>query len=164
LRILSLTAILTLAVDQASKLAVLYGADLLGRGAIDVLPPLLNFRLAWNRGVNFGLFSNDADVMRWILIAVALVISAFVARWVSRLPGVWAGVFGGLVIGGALGNALDRVLYGAVADFLNMACCGIRNPYAFNVADVAIFAGVFGLVLFTGENRKQKAANGDEGT
>ena len=44
-------------------------------------------------------------------------------------------------VGGALGNAWDRLQYGAVADFLNMSCCGIDNPYAFNIADVAIFAG-----------------------
>ncbi len=50
---------------------------------------------------------------------------------------------------------VDRVLYGAVADFLNMSCCGIENPYAFNVADIAIFAGAFGLVLFTRETKPE---------
>jgi signal peptidase II len=59
-------------------------------------------------------------------------------------------VSAGLLIGGALGNVVDRVLYGAVADFLNMSCCGIDNPFAFNVADVAIFVGAIGLVLFAG--------------
>ncbi len=54
----------------------------------------------------------------------------------------------GLLVGGALGNALDRVLHGAVADFLNMSCCGIRNPYAFNLADVGIFAGAIALVIW----------------
>ncbi|MDO9527193.1 MAG: signal peptidase II, partial [Gemmobacter sp.] len=38
----------------------------------------------------------------------------------------------------------------AVADFLNMSCCGVNNPYAFNVADITIFAGAIGLVLFAG--------------
>jgi signal peptidase II len=38
-----------------------------------------------------------------------------------------------------------------VADFLNMSCCGIENPFAFNVADIAIFAGALGLVLFAGK-------------
>ncbi len=47
-------------------------------------------------------------------------------------------------------NVIDRIVYGAVADFLNMSCCGIENPYAFNVADISIFAGAFGLILFTG--------------
>jgi signal peptidase II len=54
----------------------------------------------------------------------------------------------GLLVGGALGNALDRVIYGAVVDFLNMSCCGINNPYAFNVADIFIFVGAIGLAIF----------------
>jgi signal peptidase II len=41
-----------------------------------------------------------------------------------------------------------------VADFLNMSCCGIENPYAFNVADIAIFAGALGLVIFAGGQAK----------
>jgi len=56
----------------------------------------------------------------------------------------------GLLIGGAAGNVIDRLVYGAVADFLNVTCCGIDNPFAFNVADISIFAGAFGLILFTG--------------
>jgi signal peptidase II len=52
------------------------------------------------------------------------------------------------VIGGALGNVYDRVAYGYVLDFLNMSCCGIRNPFVFNVADVFIFAGAAGLIFF----------------
>jgi signal peptidase II len=55
---------------------------------------------------------------------------------------------GGSVIGGALANALDRVLVGAVVDFLNMSCCGIANPFAFNLADVGIVAGAIGLLIF----------------
>jgi signal peptidase II len=56
-----------------------------------------------------------------------------------------------LLVGGAIGNVIDRIAYGAVADFLNMSCCGFENPYAFNVADIAIFAGAFGLVVFSGK-------------
>lgn len=114
-----------------------------------MLPPWLNLRMAWNRGVNFGMLS-DFD-LRWVLIGVALLISAFVLVWMRRDGGSRiAHVSAGLLIGGALGNVVDRVLYGAVADFLNMSCCGIENPYAFNVADIAVFAGAIGLVLFSG--------------
>jgi signal peptidase II len=66
-----------------------------------------------------------------------------------RERGNWkAELAGGLLVGGALGNIVDRIAYGAVADFLNMSCCGIENPYAFNVADIAIFGGALGLVVF----------------
>lgn len=64
----------------------------------------------------------------------------------------------GVLVGGALGNVIDRILHGAVADFLNMSCCGFTNPYAFNIADIAIFVGAVGLVVFTEEPRKKKAS------
>jgi signal peptidase II len=152
MRLTAAVALATFVIDQASKLAVVHGLNLIERGEIEVLPPFLVFRMAWNRGVNFGLFAHDADVMRWVLIAVALAISAWVWIWVHREGGSRLTlVSAGLLVGGALGNVVDRVAYGAVADFLNMSCCGIENPYAFNVADISIFAGAIGLVLFTGK-------------
>ncbi|WP_225026213.1 signal peptidase II [Xinfangfangia pollutisoli] len=151
MRIALLAAALTLAADQVSKVLIVHGLDLRNRGEIDVLPPFLNFRMAWNRGINFGLFTGEGDLTRWLLIAVALVISAWVWLWVRRTtPSALVQVSAGILIGGALGNVIDRLAYGAVADFLNMSCCGIENPFAFNIADIAIFAGAFGLVLFAG--------------
>lgn len=151
MRLATIIAGATFALDQLSKLAVVRGLDLMNRGEIDVFPPYLVFRMAWNRGINFGMFANDADLVRWVLIVVSVVIATWVWVWVRRdAPGRWAQVSAGLLMGGAMGNVIDRLFYGAVADFLNMSCCGIENPYAFNVADIAIFAGAFGLVLFTG--------------
>jgi signal peptidase II len=124
-------------------------------GSLDVFPPFLNFRMAWNTGINFGLLSNNADAARWILIALALLIAGFVYVWVLRdRPGRIGLISAGLLIGGALGNVVDRLLYGAVADFLNMSCCGINNPYAFNIADVAIFAGALGLAFWGGAKKQ----------
>jgi signal peptidase II len=141
--------------DQLLKLAVVHGLNLIERGEIDVFPPYLVFRMAWNRGINFGLFSGDSDITRWVLIAIALAISAWVVWWMQTERGNWkAEVSGGLLVGGALGNVIDRIVYGAVADFLNMSCCGIENPYAFNVADISIFVGAIGLVIFAGNPPK----------
>lgn len=157
MRALVPAAIATFLVDQASKLGVIHLLDLRNRGEMDVIDPLLNFRWAENRGVNFGLFSHDAEFMRWALIALALVISGFVLRWVRKEGfGRWGQISAGLLVGGAMGNVVDRIAYGYVADFLNMSCCGIENPYAFNVADIAIFAGALGLVVFTGQGGKQR--------
>ncbi|WP_095587475.1 signal peptidase II [Actibacterium ureilyticum] len=154
MRLLALTAFLVFVVDQATKYAVVFAMDLQNRLAIDVWPPFLNFRMAWNRGVNFGLFSGQSDAARWVLIGLAFAICAFVLVWVRREP-PRAALFAsaGVLIGGALGNVVDRVLYGAVADFLNMSCCGFHNPYSYNVADIAVFAGAFGLILFSGGNK-----------
>jgi signal peptidase II len=144
-----ITALATFGIDQLSKLGVVHGLDLINRHEIDVLPPFLNLRMAWNYGINFGLLSHGSDIARWGLIVLALAISAWVVWWMRRERGNrWAELSGGLLVGGALGNVIDRIAYGAVADFLNMSCCGIENPYAFNVADIAIFAGALGLVVF----------------
>ncbi len=51
----------------------------------------------------------------------------------------------GLVIGGAVGNAVDRAFYGAVSDFFHFHAFG-WSWYVFNLADVAIVAGVAGLL------------------
>lgn len=150
MRLVVATAAVILALDQASKFLVVHMLDLGARQRIDVLPPWLNLRMAWNSGINFGLFSNSADLMRWALVVLALAIVVWVWTWVAReshnrLVMLSAGV----LIGGAIGNVLDRVFYGAVADFLNMSVPGIDNPYSFNIADIAIFAGAVGLVIFT---------------
>ena len=151
MRILSLTAAVLFVLDQASKYLIVHALDLINRGVIEVAPPYLVFRMAWNRGINFGLFATTADYMPWVLIAIALGISVWVWLWIRREGATpRAQIAGGLLIGGALGNVVDRVLYGAVADFLNMSCCGIDNPYAFNLADISIFAGAIGLILFSG--------------
>lgn len=149
MRALAISALVVFVVDQATKWWVVQALNLKELWAIDVFPPLLNLRMAWNEGINFGLFSAAGDMRRWILITVALIITAGVLYWVRRdRMGTVAQVFAGLLIGGALGNVLDRLIYGAVADFLNMSCCGIRNPYSFNVADIAVFVGAIGLILF----------------
>ncbi|AML50763.1 signal peptidase II [Falsihalocynthiibacter arcticus] len=150
MRILFLFTFFTLLLDQVSKWGVVQVLDLKSVHEIDVLPPFVNFRMAWNDGVNFGL-GGGGHIAKYILIALALGISAWVFVWVWReRPNRIGMASAGLLIGGALGNVIDRVLYGAVADFLNMSCCGFENPYSFNVADIAIFAGAIGLILFTG--------------
>ncbi len=149
MRAFTITAIATFGLDQVLKWLVVQQLNLKDLGEIDVIPTLLNLRMAWNEGINFGLFSSSSDVMRWVLIAVALVISGYVLWWVRKeRAGRWSMISAGLLVGGALGNVVDRLVYGAVADFLNMSCCGFENPYSFNVADIAVFAGALGLVVF----------------
>ena len=148
------TALVVAGLDQLSKLIVVRWMDLKTLGVIEVWPPYISFRMAWNRGVNFGLFSGSSDLTRWLLVAVAVAISAWVIWWIAReRPGLPGQLAAGLLVGGAIGNIADRLTWGAVADFLNMTCCGIANPYAFNIADISIFAGALGLVIFTGREK-----------
>ena len=148
--------LVALLVDQLSKLLVIEVLQLDRIGRIEVLPPYLVFRMGWNRGVNFGLFATGSDVARWALVALAIGVAVYFVQWSwrSRQP-YMVQISVGLLAGGALGNALDRIRFGAVVDFLNMSCCGIYNPYAFNIADIAVFAGVAGVVVFGWKSRER---------
>ncbi|MCA0873597.1 signal peptidase II [Seohaeicola saemankumensis] len=145
-------------VDQVTKYLVVHWMELSRIRAIDVLPPLLNFRYGENTGINFGLFDGGSDAARWVLIGFSLAVCAAVYVWIWRGHSAWRmQLSAGLLIGGALGNVVDRLLYGYVLDFLNMSCCGINNPFVFNVADVFIFAGAAGLILFdSGDTARRK--------
>jgi signal peptidase II len=137
-------ALLTLVLDQASKLYMLFVVDLPVREPIH-LGPFLSLIVVWNRGVSYGLFQQDGDLGRWVLIAVSLVAALGLSLWIRRAPGrVLAGSLG-LIVGGAVGNAVDRVVYGAVFDFIHLHA-GSLSWYVFNVADAAIVAGVVGLL------------------
>ncbi|AXT27997.1 signal peptidase II [Ruegeria sp. AD91A] len=152
-RLLLWAALAAFAIDQISKYLVVHAMRVAEQpGGIDVLPPLLVFKYGENRGINFGLFQGNSEAARWILIGVSVAICVGVLVWLSRAAPSRLMLFcGGLLVGGALANVVDRVLYGYVLDFLNMSCCGINNPFVFNLADVFIFAGAIGLVLFDGK-------------
>lgn len=140
-----LAALAIFALDQITKHIVVVQMNLREVGAIDLFPGL-NLRMAWNTGVNFGLFSDGGDGARWALaigtslVGTALLLGSLFCRTLPSAIGL------GIAAGGAFGNTIDRFNWGAVADFLNVACCGIENPWSFNIADIAIFVG-FGLLL-----------------
>ncbi|MEM1428176.1 MAG: signal peptidase II [Pseudomonadota bacterium] len=152
MRILWIAAAAAFAIDQASKYGVIYGLDLITLRVIEVAPPYLVFVKGLNTGVNFGLFAGGSDALRYGLIALALGLCGVILWWARGFTRRIEFVSAGLLIGGAMGNALDRVFHPGVLDFLNMSCCGIQNPYIFNVADVFIFAGAIGLMLFSGRD------------
>ncbi|WP_348670849.1 signal peptidase II [uncultured Paracoccus sp.] len=154
MRLTGRLATVIIVLDQALKYWVLQllNLDLLRR--IDVAPPWLNLRMAWNQGMNFGLMASDRDLTRWLLIGIAVAICIWVWIWLRRSnAGLLARISGGLLIGGAIGNVIDRLRYGAVADFLNMSLPGWDNPFSFNIADISIFAGAIVLVLLPQEKK-----------
>lgn len=135
-----LVALLVLFFDQFSKWYVLAVSEISTR-AIEVTP-FFNLVLVWNYGISFGMFSNrDSSMGKYVLIALALVIIGILLKWlINAVTRVQAASIG-LVVGGAVGNIIDRILYGAVADFLDFHIAGWHWP-AFNVADSAICIGV----------------------
>ena len=135
-------------IDQLSKWFIIEKIDLDNIGIYDIYSPFLTLKMGWNTGINFGLFSGSHDYMRWILVLISIAICLFLLFWVRNLKGNVVPILIGLVIGGAIGNVIDRIRFGAVVDFLNMSCCGIQNPYIFNLADIFVFTGLILLVVF----------------
>ena len=137
-----------LALDQVSKWFVVFYLELEQKLYLNLNNQFMNFYMAWNKGINFGLFEGDSTVQAYILTGISIAISIVFFIWLRNSTSLLIQILASLVIGGALGNAIDRLLYGAVADFINVTCCGIRNPYSFNLADVFIFIGLIGLLIF----------------
>ena len=143
-----IAAVAVLALDQASKLWLLFVFDIGHRGAVK-LAPFFDLVLAWNVGISFGWFQNDSQVAQIILMLIKAVAVIVLAIWMARSRTLIATVALGLIIGGAIGNAIDRFAYGAVVDFaLFHVQIGGKpfNWYVFNLADVAIVAGVAALL------------------
>ena len=143
-----IAALAALALDQASKLWLLFVFDIAHRGAVKVTP-FLDLVLAWNVGISFGWFQNDSALAQIILMIVKAVAVVVLAVWMAWSRTLIATVALGLIIGGAVGNAIDRFAYGAVVDFalFHVQIGGNTfNWYVFNLADVAIVAGVAALL------------------
>lgn len=128
-------ASLVLVIDQATKqIAVAEFGD--GDVSIGLGFQLVEVR---NEGVAFGLFGGGEALVIVITTAALALVAGYFALDPSR-PGLWVGI--GLLTGGALGNLADRLREGSVIDFF--------DPPAwptFNVADVAIVAGIATIVL-----------------
>jgi len=109
------------------------------------LAPFFDLVLVWNRGISYGLFKQDSDAGRRALAAFSLCAVLALVYWLARLQNRLSALSAGLIAGGALGNGIDRVRFGAVADFFSFHIGGFQW-YIFNIADVAIVAGVAGLL------------------
>ena len=104
------TASITFLVDQLSKIYVVQYLNLKEKLSIDVLNPILNFRMAWNTGINFGLFNSGGNAAKIFLVALSLGISVGLLLWVRNSKDMVQTFSVGLIIGGALGNAADLSL------------------------------------------------------
>jgi signal peptidase II len=135
-------------IDQAAKLWLLFGFDLPDRGRV-ALTPFLDVVLAWNTGISFGMFQQAGPLGQWALFALKAIAVALLALWLIRTGSRLSGLALGLIIGGAIGNAIDRLVHGAVMDFVLFHLTGATWTFqwsVFNLADTAIVAGVIGLL------------------
>jgi signal peptidase II len=141
-RWLALAGVLVV-LDQLSKLAVL---QWLAPGRVVEVTPFFTFVLVYNPGAAFSLLAQAPGWQRGLFIAIALVASAWIVFLLRRHWRETLFSFAlALILGGAVGNLIDRVVYGAVVDFLDFHAAGWHWP-AFNVADSAITVGAVLLV------------------
>lgn len=146
--------------DQLSKMAILFWFELAAeyQNGLPIVQPFnkkieltsfFNLVLVWNHGVSFGMFNNanaaDNELQRWLLVGLNVAVSGLLLHWLRRTQILWQALAYSFIISGAIGNAIDRLLFGAVVDFLDFHLAGQHWP-AFNVADSCIFIGVLMLV------------------
>ena len=140
-------AALACLLDQASKLYLLFVYDLEANPTR--LGPFFDFVLTRNTGISYGLFQTSGALGQWVLLGVKAAAVVLLWAWLSRAESRLTAVSLGLIIGGAIGNGIDSVGYGWVVDFVFFHVSGADwrfNWYVFNLADVAIVAGVIGLL------------------
>jgi signal peptidase II len=130
---------LVIVLDQVSK-QMIASTFKVGEGLR--MTSFFDLVFVFNRGAAFSFLSDAGGWQRWFFIVLALCISTWLVFMLTRhaeerlLSAALA-----LVLGGALGNVIDRLMHGAVVDFLSFHLADYYWP-AFNVADSAITLGV----------------------
>jgi signal peptidase II len=131
--------------DQIAKIGILSHSDELSVDSRS-LTPFLGLTLQWNRGISFSLFARDSASGQTALLVLTCAAVVLLAWWLVRSRSELPAAGLGLIIGGALGNAIDRIVHGAVVDYLDLHAFG-RHFFVFNLADAAINIGVLLLVI-----------------
>jgi signal peptidase II len=134
-----------LALDQLTKHTIASGV---GPGEVRKVLPGLNLVHVRNTGVAFGALSGGGAIVLVFTFLALAVLLAYFARHPER-PGLWLPA--GLLTGGAIGNLVDRLIHGAVTDFIKLPLWP-----AFNVADMAITFGVFALLYVLEGGRRDE--------
>lgn len=156
---LSLAAI-TAILDQASKFWLVHLSGVVGEaGGRLTFGPFIDLVYMRNTGISYSLFELGGRTGQLLLTAIAILVSIGIVLWLARATDRLTANALGLILGGAIGNAIDRPLMGGVVDFVSLHAFGF-HWYVFNLADVAIVAGVIGLLYESLVGSRKRAAKG----
>lgn len=148
----TLVILVVIIIDQLSKLAV---TNLLGTKKIDFL--FFHFGVIGNPGFAFGLTSgsNILNVLL-ALVFIGVIIKFLITQQKNIVPAVQIVLY--LILGGAISNIIDRVIRGAVVDFI-----GVGSFPVFNIADICIVIGwclfVYSFIMFAVKREEAKIEN-----
>jgi signal peptidase II len=138
-------------IDQASKYSALL---FLNFGQKIEICKFLDFQLVFNRGISFSLLAMDSNLSQLALLGIISIATIFIFFLMLKSNDYHNKICYSLIIGGSMGNIADRVLNGAVIDFISLHACGFRFP-TFNLADFFISFGT-GLLFLSILTSKQK--------
>lgn len=141
--------LLIVVLDQISK-QVIFGSIEYGQ-IVEVWPPVFSLVLTYNPGAAFSFLASASGWQKYFFIVVALAASAFIIYLIVKHRNERLLCFAlALVLGGAVGNLIDRMIYGAVVDFVLVRWPGgpsLFDPWpAFNLADSCISIGAVLLI------------------
>ncbi|WP_147802400.1 signal peptidase II [Alkalicoccus halolimnae] len=148
-----LIAVIIIAFDQLTKWLIVENMEV--RESIPIIENLLYLTSHRNAGAAFGMLQGQM----WLFFIATIVVTVVIIYMIqTQLKGSrWYGTALGLILGGAIGNFIDRVLEGAVVDFIDVYIFSYNYPI-FNIADMSLVTGVIMIIIhvFLEEKRQEK--------
>jgi len=144
-------ALAVIILDQITKWLVVQHMEI--RESIPLIENVLYLTSHRNTGAAFGILQGQM----WLFFIATAVVFGVVTYYIQKYTKgqKWFGVSLGLVLGGAIGNFIDRLLQGAVVDFIDVYIFSYNFPI-FNVADSALVVGVIMLMIHVIQEEKKE--------
>jgi signal peptidase II len=133
-------------IDRVSKILIL--KNILNSTSSEIyFNSFLNFSLAWNNGIGFGILQMDQGIFYIIISIIITFINFILIYWMLVSPNYLESIFVSIILGGSLGNLFDRYYYSSVPDFIDLHYESF-HWFTFNISDIFITIGIIGLVIF----------------
>ena len=133
------------AIDRVSKILIL--KNLSNNSSSEIyINSFLNFSLAWNNGIGFGILQIEHFFFYMIITIIITIINFALIYWMLTSSNYLESIFVSIILGGSLGNLFDRYYYNAVPDFIDLHYESF-HWFTFNIADIFITIGIIGLVI-----------------
>jgi signal peptidase II len=132
-------------IDRVSKILIL--KNFLDNSSSEIyINSFVNFSLAWNNGIGFGILQIEHTVLYIIISVIITAINLMLIYWMLSSSNYLESIFVSIILGGSLGNLFDRYYYSSVPDFIDLHYESF-HWFTFNIADIFITIGIIGLVI-----------------
>jgi len=132
-------------IDRISKILIL--KNFLDNSSSEIyINSFVNFSLAWNNGIGFGILQIEHTIIYIIISVIITAINLMLIYWMLSSSNYLESIFVSIILGGSLGNLFDRYYYSSVPDFIDLHYESF-HWFTFNIADIFISIGIIGLVI-----------------